>query len=256
MEIDRRKQYTGNYVEDQIGGSVAAWDRYADVENNPLRYTDPSGHISEDDAIKLLGFGNKDDEEFQVWQHEHLDFWNSLIAASEGDLFVFQISSDRYERFILTKLGGHGYTFWALDAEKCSEVCIGPASLDKRDRDRVVELLDRKSDWGWYSLRDLTLMNADYKPEKWSGQNFEALEQVLRLGSYGRGSSEVLYISREVEFWSAVGVTVEVSVAAGTCFVSFPAGCAVAMLSASAAIPVTLEFRYSAEVYPKRRYVP
>ena len=24
--------------------NVAAWDRYADVENNPLRYTDPSGH--------------------------------------------------------------------------------------------------------------------------------------------------------------------------------------------------------------------
>jgi len=45
MEIDRRKQYTGNYVEDQIGGSVAAWDRYADVENNPLRYVDPSGHF-------------------------------------------------------------------------------------------------------------------------------------------------------------------------------------------------------------------
>ncbi len=29
-------------------GNVAAWDRYADVRNNPLRYTDPSGHCTGD----------------------------------------------------------------------------------------------------------------------------------------------------------------------------------------------------------------
>ncbi len=41
----------GSATTDAIGnnpahapGSVAAWDRYAYVENNPLRYTDPSGH--------------------------------------------------------------------------------------------------------------------------------------------------------------------------------------------------------------------
>lgn len=33
-------------------GSIAAWDRYADVRNNPLRYTDPSGH----DICDELGF--------------------------------------------------------------------------------------------------------------------------------------------------------------------------------------------------------
>ncbi len=46
--------YTGQYSNRSDfarPGSVAAWDRYAYVENNPLRYTDPSGHDRKEEKI-------------------------------------------------------------------------------------------------------------------------------------------------------------------------------------------------------------
>ena len=47
MALPTKYTYTGQYSNPGRfvqPGSVAAWDRYAYVENNPLRYTDPSGH--------------------------------------------------------------------------------------------------------------------------------------------------------------------------------------------------------------------
>ncbi len=37
-----------------------AWDRYAGMNNNPIRYTDPTGHFSNDEIKKFLGFDEDD----------------------------------------------------------------------------------------------------------------------------------------------------------------------------------------------------
>jgi RHS repeat-associated protein len=41
---------------------VQAWDRYAGMNNNPVRYNDPSGHISDDQVRKLVKFKGNDKE--------------------------------------------------------------------------------------------------------------------------------------------------------------------------------------------------
>ncbi len=79
---------TVNYVEDKIGGSVAAWDRYAYVENNPLRYTDPSGHFTED-AIRQYLLAYYGDEglalrTLQLWKQDR-EWWEMIRLAEGGD---------------------------------------------------------------------------------------------------------------------------------------------------------------------------
>jgi len=62
----------------QRPGNVAAWDRYADVENNPLRYTDPSGHCVE---------GAKDYDECMDWVTKIENEWENynVITCLAGD---------------------------------------------------------------------------------------------------------------------------------------------------------------------------
>ncbi len=70
---------TVNYVEDKIGGSVAAWDRYAYVENNPLRYTDPSGHFCYDSDKNEFSDGDC----FDDMQQELLDYFIEQLESGD-----------------------------------------------------------------------------------------------------------------------------------------------------------------------------
>ncbi len=65
-----------------------AWDRYAYVENNPLRYTDPSGHFTEE-AIRQYLLKYYGDEELalrtlQLWKQDRA-WWEMLSLAEGGD---------------------------------------------------------------------------------------------------------------------------------------------------------------------------
>ena len=69
-------------------GDVPGWDRYAYVENNPLRYTDPSGHFTEE-AIRQYLLKYYGDEELalrtlQLWKQDRA-WWEMLSLAEGGD---------------------------------------------------------------------------------------------------------------------------------------------------------------------------
>jgi len=72
-------------------GNPQSLNRYSYVLNNPLRYTDPSGHFSEEEIQKY--FGAKDWADFRqkygdrLYELMNSDLtWGDLIAASNGDL--------------------------------------------------------------------------------------------------------------------------------------------------------------------------
>ena len=72
-------------------GDVRGWDRYAYVENNPLRYADPSGHFTEE-AIRQYLLEYYGDEELalrtlQLWKQDQ-EWWEMIRLAEGGDRLV------------------------------------------------------------------------------------------------------------------------------------------------------------------------
>ncbi len=60
-------------------GDPQAWDRYAYVENNPLRYTDPSGHFCYDSDKNEFSDGDC----FDDMQQELLDFFIEQLESGD-----------------------------------------------------------------------------------------------------------------------------------------------------------------------------
>ncbi len=73
---------------------VQAWDRYAGMNNNPVKYTDPSGHFTEDEIDRyLISAGISDASErariMAQWRDD--DEWWKVIGpggATYGDVLV------------------------------------------------------------------------------------------------------------------------------------------------------------------------
>jgi hypothetical protein len=78
-------------------GNSQAFDRYAYVLNNPLKYPDPSGYFSEDQNKTFLGFEEDDawDKVLKLFQKggKSEDRWGwlgTLIKAEVGDRITIE----------------------------------------------------------------------------------------------------------------------------------------------------------------------
>ena len=75
-----------------------AFDRYAYVNNNPLKYTDPTGYFSEDEVLAyLINYFDGDNEQaawtYKKWQNNKV-WWDMIVDAQVGDeLFVDSYAS-------------------------------------------------------------------------------------------------------------------------------------------------------------------
>jgi hypothetical protein len=58
---------------------IQAWDRYAYVINNPLRYTDPTGHLTDDQIKSLLG--KHYNMLMKLWEKDK--YWLDILANLE-----------------------------------------------------------------------------------------------------------------------------------------------------------------------------
>jgi RHS repeat-associated protein len=71
-----------------------AWNRYSYVYNNPLRYTDPTGHLSEDEVKEYFGFEDEDEmkEAFgeavtnQLWDTDFT--WGDVLDYDGGSAML------------------------------------------------------------------------------------------------------------------------------------------------------------------------
>jgi len=89
--ITQTKPTAGRFVQP---GDVRGWDWYAYVQGNPLRYTDPSGHFTEE-AIRQYLLEYYGDEELalrtlQLWKQDQE--WWEMIRLAEGGSVVFGMS--------------------------------------------------------------------------------------------------------------------------------------------------------------------
>jgi len=95
-ERQRRNPALGRFVQADTlvpePGNPLAWDRYAYVQNNPLRYTDPSGRFSEEAIWNYLleQYGERRARILlQRWRAND-DWWAMLRQAGAGDILYGQ----------------------------------------------------------------------------------------------------------------------------------------------------------------------
>jgi len=61
-------------------GNPQSLNRYAYTLNNPLRYTDPTGHFEEDQLKEWFP------DLWKSWKNDYPNFWSMLLVAEFGDL--------------------------------------------------------------------------------------------------------------------------------------------------------------------------
>ncbi len=99
-------------------GNVAAWDRYAYVRNNPLRYTDPSGHF----CVEIGGVitCSKDDDSRGYWYKQNpaplmpdRNQKQILSTAIPGDRISYRMDGVNYQaEFIYQEEDTREWVLW------------------------------------------------------------------------------------------------------------------------------------------------
>jgi len=98
-----------------IPGGAQGLDRFAYVNNNPIRYTDPSGHLTEEEWIKRMGQKRWDLFKGLI-SKEKLAF---LLSASFnfGNIVAFKIGENVYH-FLIGEDENGGIAFWDVNTHR------------------------------------------------------------------------------------------------------------------------------------------
>jgi RHS repeat-associated protein len=73
-------------------GNPQDWNRYSYTRNNPILYTDPTGHWSEKQISNYLQstYGEYADLYLRAWKSDAV-FWEALLAAEHGDTLTLPL---------------------------------------------------------------------------------------------------------------------------------------------------------------------
>ncbi|MDY7080554.1 MAG: RHS repeat-associated core domain-containing protein [Chloroflexota bacterium] len=107
-------------------------NRYSYVRNNALRYTDPSGYYSEEEIMQAFGVST----------------WEQVLAffGEDGSL------EGRWGWLEILRRAEDGYEVEG-PAPGCDEVCIGPASTGRFNRNEIGEILVGSEAHSEFALR-------------------------------------------------------------------------------------------------------
>ena len=105
-------------------GKGQAYNRYAYVYNNPVRYVDPSGHLPGDLLAQSLGFEDyKELEKSELWASWEEEWKTMLDQAEIGDLFIGIIGDGRIVvRLMFVMLAEGGVALWDVDRKEAIDL--------------------------------------------------------------------------------------------------------------------------------------
>jgi len=96
-----------------------AYDRYAYVFDNPLRYVDPTGHLTDEELARLFGFKDVESMFAAEWVKalQKSEVWQALKDAKNGDILAFRVGEQSYHwMFVASEEGGVG--FWDMESRQ------------------------------------------------------------------------------------------------------------------------------------------
>jgi len=171
-----------------------AYDRYAYVFDNPLRYVDPTGHLTDEELARLFGFKDVESMFAAEWVKalQKSEVWQALKDAKNGDILAFRVGEQSYHwMFVASEEGGVG--FWDMESRQ----------LVAGDTDFFGAAFGMMDSWGL--LRD-----EDRHGQKWEQVRASAgssWEDYTPRPGWREGRTGQVKLHQKYD-WSAIGVDI------------------------------------------------
>ena len=187
-------------------GNPQAHNRYSSGFNNPVKYTDPTGHLSEDEIEDYFGFQDRQEMLDAGWIEELINWlWDPEVTW--GDVFTYNESGGEAMLVLFEAQkqdsGLHRGGFWGLNREDKGEEVYSSQIKSLDDHTQAATLLEEFYHNHWENLPRQTGSDGynNYDPTTYV--------DALTVGTVSASASiGGLFFISGPGGWVAVGVTI------------------------------------------------